>query len=60
MYFWLNYPNKNNPVERIPTAVKNTDYLFCKPSEILEFDQPHQLLLFDSTRISDNKTAYQP
>ena len=57
MYFWLNYPDKNNPIERIPIAVKNTDHLFCKPSEILEFDQPHLLLLF---RISDNKTAYQP
>ena len=28
MYVWLNYPDKNNPVERIPITVKNTDHLF--------------------------------
>ena len=37
MYFWLNYSDKNNYVESIPFAVKNTDRLFFEPSEIHAF-----------------------
>ena len=55
MYFWLNYCDRNNHIERTPIAVKNIDHLFRMVSEILESDKLHLLLLFDGIRIDDNE-----
>ena len=44
LYFWLNYSDKNNHVERIPAAVKNISHLFSMASEILEFEELHLFL----------------
>ena len=38
MCFWLNYSDKNNHLERIPTAMKNISHLFVIASELLESD----------------------
>ena len=29
MYFWLNYSDKNNHIEKIISALKNIDQLLC-------------------------------
>ena len=55
MYFWLNYSDGNNHIERIPVAVKNIDQLFRMASEILESDKIHLFLLSDGTLIEDNE-----
>ena len=39
LYFWLNYSDENNHIERIPIAVKNIDHHFCMTSEIFESDK---------------------
>ena len=49
MYFWLNYCDGNHHIERIPSAVKNMDHLFCMASEIIEFDVFNLFLLSDGT-----------
>ena len=55
MYFYLNYSDKSNHLERIPIAVKNSDCLLCMTSQILESDKLHHFLLSDCTRIDDNE-----
>ena len=57
MYFWLNYSNKNNHVERIriPVAVKNNGHHFCMASKVFQSDEPHLFLLSDGTRIDDSE-----
>ena len=55
MYFWLNYSNKNNHIERIPVAVKNIDHLFRMASEITESNKLHLFLFSGGTRFDDNK-----
>ena len=54
MYFWLNYSDGNNHIERIPVAVKNIAHLFRMASEITKSDKLHVCLLSDGTRIDDN------
>ena len=39
MYFWLNYSDGNNHIERIPVAVKNIDHLFHTASEVIRSDK---------------------
>ena len=55
MYFWLNYCNENNHIEKIPVAVKNIDHLFDLASEMIGADNLQLFLLFDGTRIDDNE-----
>ena len=55
MYFWLNYCNENNHIEKIPVAVKNIDNLFDLASEMIGIDNLQLFLLFDGTRIDDNE-----
>ena len=55
MYFWLNYCDKKNYIEKIPVAVKNIDHLFNLASEMLGADNLHLLLVFDGTRIDNNE-----
>ena len=50
MYFWLNYSDGNNHIERIPVAVKNIYHLFRMASEIIDSDKLYRFLLSDSTR----------
>ena len=47
-YFWLNYCDENH-VERIPSDVKNINYLFHLASEIFEADRRDLFLLSDGT-----------
>ena len=55
MYFWLNYSDKNNHIDRIPVAVKNIDHLLRMTSEIIESEKLFLFLLSDGTRIDDKK-----
>ena len=55
MYFWLNYSDGSNHIERIPVAVKNIDHIFRMANEIIESGKQHLFLLSEGTRIDDNK-----
>ena len=55
MYFWLNYSNKNNHVERIPVSVKNNGHHFCMVSKVFQSDEPHLFLLSGGTRVDDSE-----
>ena len=54
-YFWLNYCNENDHIERIPVAVKNIYHLFNLASETIKADNLHLLLFSDGTRTDDNE-----
>ena len=41
MYFWLNYCDENDHIERVPVAVKSLYHLFNLDSEIIKADRPH-------------------
>ena len=55
MYFWSNYSDKNNRIEKIPVAVKIIDRLFCMASKLLEFDEQKLLLFSNGTQINNNE-----
>ena len=55
MYFWLNYCDENDHIERIPVAVKSLYHHFNLDSEIIKADRPHLFLLSESTQINDNE-----
>ena len=55
MYFWLNYCDENNHIERIPIAMKNPGQLFHVASQIIKADRLHLFLLSDGTRTDDNE-----
>ena len=54
MYFWLNYSDGNNHIERIPVTMKNIVHLSRMASEILGSDKLHLFLPSDSTLIEDD------
>ena len=54
MYFWFNYSDMSNHLERIQISVKNISHLVCMASELLEFDKLHPLLISDGTRTDDD------
>ena len=55
MYFWSNYSDKNNRIEKIPVAVKIIDRLFCMASKLLEFDELKLFLFSNGTQINNNE-----
>ena len=55
MYFWSNYSDKNNRIEKIPVAVKIIDRLFCMASKLLEFDELKLFLFSNGTHINNNE-----
>ena len=55
LYFWLNYSDKKNHIERILVAEKYIDHLFRMASEKHESDKLHLYLLLDSIPKDNNK-----
>lgn len=55
IYFWLNYFDKDNHVERILVAADYIVYLFCIGSESPESDELNLVLISDGTWINDNE-----
>ena len=55
LYFWLNYSDKKNHIERILVAEKYIDHLLCMASEKLESGKLHLYLLLDSIPKDNNK-----
>lgn len=49
IYFWLNYFDKDNHVERILVAADYIVYLFCIGSESPESDELNLVLISDGT-----------
>ena len=56
MYFWLDYSDNNNHIERIPFAAKNINHHSCMAiEELLESDELHLFLLSYGTWIDDSE-----
>ena len=56
MYFWRNYSDISNHLERIQAFVKNIRHLLCMATELLKFDKLDLFLISGGTQIDGNDT----